>query len=264
MGRMVDNTGSATRVKDPPGLPDNTRSMFGQQVVSRAPRRVLALHTNRASPCVWPRSPPSAPQNARKKSGPAFGFGAASRDVAGKVFISQEHASLAPGNDSPGPNTANPASCPAAVGAQPCKQSAPRWGFGKAERFPKSHPDDVPGPGKYDSTSAYGHQVSSRNRSGPRFGFGCSSTYMPPHTHTRRLERPHRHKRLGLAPSRSRAAPLAARGSLPPAHAPASPTPAHPPSHLSRRPHTHARTHAHPAPPPPTSLLSLRRQRGTS
>ena len=133
-------------MKEPPGLPNNTVSMFGPQA------------------------------NARKKSGPSFGFGAASRYTAGKVFISQEMAQLnATTVSSPGPNTANSLSCPAAVGPQPEKPSAPRWSMGKAERFPKSDPDSVPGPGKYNSASSNGAQVSSRNRSNTGFGFGCST-----------------------------------------------------------------------------------------
>ena len=42
--------------------------------------------------------------NSRKKSAPNYGFGSSTREHQAKVFISQEHASLAPGEAcSPGP-----------------------------------------------------------------------------------------------------------------------------------------------------------------
>lgn len=128
-------------------LPSNTRSTFGPQASSKY------------------------------ASKPSFGFGKSSREVAGKVFVSQEHAALSSGLHSPGPGTANGAAYPASVGmqAEGRKASLPRWSFGKAERFLKAGmSDEIPG-AKYSTVAGTGLQVSSRNRSEPRFSFGSSS-----------------------------------------------------------------------------------------
>lgn len=112
-----------------------------------------------------------------KKSSPSYGFGTSSREVAKKVFVSQQHTILATaGLHSPGP-----ASCtlPNSVGEkQPNsrKQDPPSWGFGTANRFrPMSAPAN-PAPGHHGRPqSAHGVQVDSKFKSQPLFGFGTAT-----------------------------------------------------------------------------------------
>jgi hypothetical protein len=112
-----------------------------------------------------------------KKNAPAFGFGASTREQAGKLFVSQEHTALATaGMHSPGPAVY---SLPSSVGGkQPDarKRDPPVWSMGKAQRFPKgSKGDTVPGPGGYKSPAAsVGPQVLARFKSEPLASFGTA------------------------------------------------------------------------------------------
>jgi hypothetical protein len=119
-----------------------------------------------------------------KASAPSFGFGTASREQAGKVFVSQEHTALATaGTQSPGPAVYL---LPASVGGkQPDGRKAdpPVWGFGTAQRFrPKTAPQkpdgrhgNNPGPGYYGIPPAsVGPQVLARFGSAPLVGFGTA------------------------------------------------------------------------------------------
>lgn len=120
----------------------------------------------------------------RKKSAPSFGFGTASREQAGKVFVSQEHTALATaGTQSPGP--AVYLLPPSVGGKQPDgrKYDPPSWGFGTAARFrtkalakaPDGHRGNNPGPGAYISPPAsVGPQVLGRFASAPLMGFGTA------------------------------------------------------------------------------------------
>mmetsp|Transcript_15449 Transcript_15449/g.39847 ORF Transcript_15449/g.39847 Transcript_15449/m.39847 type:complete len:308 (+) Transcript_15449:95-1018(+) len=132
---------------DPALMALHTKSMFGDQVYSR------------------------------RRSAPRFGFGSSTRQQQGKVFMSTEHAKLAP------PNVATPGAgtyaVRAAVGPQ-CdgsKASAPMWAFGKGERFGGNEKPAAqnPGPGAYDVASGVGQQVSSAKQSQPMFGFGSAT-----------------------------------------------------------------------------------------
>ena len=70
-----------------------------------------------------------------RKSAPSYGFGAASRSTAQKVFVSQEHTALATaGMHSPGP--AVYLLPPSVGGKQPDGRRAdpPSWGFGTNNR----------------------------------------------------------------------------------------------------------------------------------
>ena len=70
----------------------------------------------------------------RRRSAPSFGFGSSTRNQAGKVFISREHAKLATSGFSPGPSAYT---LRAAVGTQNDgrKRSSPQWVFGSSDRF---------------------------------------------------------------------------------------------------------------------------------
>lgn len=116
------------------------------------------------------------PQSSRRTA-PAFGFGACSREQAGKVFVSQEHTALATaGTQSPGP--AQYLLPPSVGGKQPDGRKAdpPSWAIGKDERFryeKKGH--QTPGPGNYKTPPAsVGPQVIGRYKTEPLAGFGTA------------------------------------------------------------------------------------------
>ena len=113
----------------------------------------------------------------KRRSAPRFGFGSSTRAQASKVFMSPEHAKLAPGfSDAPGPSAYT---LRAAVGTQfdGSKASAPQWAFGSSERFSgNTKPaDQNPGPGAYNIASGVGLQVSSAKHTQPMFGFGTAT-----------------------------------------------------------------------------------------
>lgn len=111
----------------------------------------------------------------RRRSAPSYGFGSGTRNGQEKVFVSQEHARLVPGNSvAPGPqyNLKN------SVGTQvdSGNKSAPQWAFGTASRFNFSKREGAPpGPGQYDAHPGVGTQASSKNSSAPIYGFGSST-----------------------------------------------------------------------------------------
>ena len=111
-----------------------------------------------------------------KPSAPKYGFGAASRGTAQKVFVSQEHTALATaGMHSPGP--AVYLLPPSVGGTQPDGRRAnpPSWGFGTANRFRPMSAPAVPGPGHYPMPpGAAGAQTNSRYSTQPIFGFGSA------------------------------------------------------------------------------------------
>ena len=138
-----------------------------------------------------------------KKSAPAYGFGAATRAVAQKVFVSQEHTALATaGTQSPGPATYL---LPASVGGkQPDgrKGDPPVWTFGSDKRFrirkdgakPDGHAGNNPGPGHYDRPPAsVGPQVLGRFKSEPLMGFGTAER-----KHVRKVWISQEHMRLDM------------------------------------------------------------------
>ena len=144
----------------------------------------------------------------RRRSAPSFGFGSSTRNQAGKVFISREHAKLATSGFSPGPSAYT---LRAAVGTQNDgrKRSSPQWVFGSSDRFMQgkkgiqdpgvlhsplcaTHLHQAPsaahhfpltrfffaccvsGPGAYDVKPGLGVQVSSQTHTEPLFGFGTA------------------------------------------------------------------------------------------
>ena len=138
-----------------------------------------------------------------KKSAPSFGFGKSSRDVAQKVFVSQDHTLKShQGRGSPGPAVYQ---LPASVGGkQPDGRKAdpPVWGFGTALRFrtrkdgvkPDGHRGNNPGPGYYGLPNAsVGPQVLARFASAPIAGFGTAER-----KHVRKVFISHEHQNVDL------------------------------------------------------------------
>lgn len=113
-----------------------------------------------------------------KVSAPSYGFGSSTRKNQEKVFVSHEHAALEGGGDarSPGPAVYD---CTASVGPQVDGnlESAPRWAFGKDDRFGRLKPTTInnPAPGKYDAESSIGTTANSRRTSMPKYGMGSST-----------------------------------------------------------------------------------------
>ena len=115
--------------------------------------------------------------SSRRRSAPSFGFGAATREVANKIFISQEHTALATaGMHSPGPATIL---LPNSIGGkQPDgrRLDPPSYGFGSGARFMTERKETrTPGPGAYGALgSSMGPQVWGRHRTQPIAGFGTA------------------------------------------------------------------------------------------
>ena len=116
-------------------------------------------------------------KSSSRRTAPAFGFGAATREVANKVFVSQEHTALATaGMHSPGP--AKYVLPPSIGGTQPegRKASAPSYGFSKGSRFMVERVSDrTPGPGAGGFHPAIGPQPVGRFPSAPMAGFGTGT-----------------------------------------------------------------------------------------
>lgn len=110
----------------------------------------------------------------QRQSGAAYGFGSATREIQGKVFMSQEHAKLSGHPNSPGPAAYQMLN---SVGKQfdGRKASAPLWQFGSSARFAVDKRLPFPGPGTYGAPSAIGGQVASNRTSQPIYGFGSAN-----------------------------------------------------------------------------------------
>jgi hypothetical protein len=119
-----------------------------------------------------------AKDGGRFRSYPSYGFGASTREVAGKVFVSQEHTALATaGTQGPGPIYLL---APSVGGKQPDgrKPDPPVWKLGTAERFPKSSSSlNEPGPQKYTLPGLIGQKPTpgTSYRSEPIYGFGSAT-----------------------------------------------------------------------------------------
>lgn len=90
---------------------------------------------------------------ATRQSAPSFGFGTASREVASKVFVSQQHTTLATaGKGSPGPHA--PYAVPASIGGKHPdgrRRDAPSYGFGSSKRGGNIRDPGIPGPAAYNT-----------------------------------------------------------------------------------------------------------------
>lgn len=116
---------------------------------------------------------------------PRYGFGTGGRTQSAKLFISAAHASSDYGAASPGPAYIN--NCRSSLASETTSEysSAPKYGFGTAERFSRVAQKlgsnwDTPGPAGYDTsagTTGVGVQQSSRVVSQPSFGFGSSTRH---------------------------------------------------------------------------------------
>ena len=124
------------------------------------------------------RSSLGAQVTGEQQSMPIFGMGSSTRDGVKRVYISEQHSTIAlQGMSSPGP--ASYTLIPA-VGKQGAstKASQPSFGFGSNKRFIDA---DVrraakqPGPDQYDMPSTLGIQAASTRRSAPLAGFGSST-----------------------------------------------------------------------------------------
>ena len=125
------------------------------------------------------RSTFGAQASSKRRTAPAFGFGAATRDCAKKIFVSQQHTALATDAivRSPGPATYNLP--PSVGGKQPsgAKPDPPVWGFAKSPARMQSTKEgsNSPSPAHYKVAATVGRiQPLSHCRSEPLFGFGSA------------------------------------------------------------------------------------------
>ena len=72
--------------------------------------------------------------HSKRRSSPSYGFGSSTRNQAGKVFLSTDHAKLSTPGFSPGPTVYT---LHASLGTQADgrKSSSPQWVFGSSGRF---------------------------------------------------------------------------------------------------------------------------------
>ena len=126
-----------------------------------------------------PRSTLGKQSYSKFKSEPSFGFGVATREQAGKVFVSQEHTALATaGTTSPG---AIYDTKPSVGGKQSdgSKPDPPVWKFGTSNRFPARSRSDFETEHNYHLPNLVGQKPTpgqlSRVRSEPHFGFGTAT-----------------------------------------------------------------------------------------
>ena len=103
------------------------------------------------TPTIGTRSTCGVQVRSTYVSNPSFGFGTASRETAQKRFISDEHKSKEQPTWTPGPGSYQHR---VTTGKQSSsfQKSAPKYGFGTAERFSKietKRAAAVPGPGAY-------------------------------------------------------------------------------------------------------------------
>jgi len=112
--------------------------------------------------------------NSAHGSSPMFGFGSATREQAGKVFVSTEHARLANKGISPGPAyTMRACIGPQVDGAI---ESSPQWVFGSGARFVEEFKkENNVGPGSYDLKSSLAPQFNSAQENSPVYSMGTST-----------------------------------------------------------------------------------------
>jgi len=123
-----------------------------------------------------PRSTFGKQPNSRRLTAPAYGFGASTREVSNKVFVSQEHTALAmAGTTSLGPATYT--LHPSIGGKQPDgrKRDPPTWKFGTGPARMVGSRDIDLRPEYMFQPSIGPHQRLSRVKSEPVFGFGTGT-----------------------------------------------------------------------------------------
>ena len=72
--------------------------------------------------------------HSKRRSSPSYGFGSSTRNQAGKVFLSTDHAKLSTPGFSPGP-TVYTLHTSLGTQADGRKLSSPQWAFGSSDRF---------------------------------------------------------------------------------------------------------------------------------
>ena len=118
-----------------------------------------------------PRSTFGVQPLSSRASSPAFGFGSSSRTQAGKIYAGAEHAKTSSTPFSPGPCYELGSSCGRQFSTS--ASSPAMWQFGTAQRFSRrTGKGRMPGPGAYESMSAFGRQGLAHRDSFPRYGFG--------------------------------------------------------------------------------------------
>jgi len=113
----------------------------------------------------------------QRTSQPIFGFGSSTREIVGKVFLSEGHNKDKYGVASPGPAVYQQSG---SIGKQQLskQRDQPAWVFGSSQRFQYDHVKRAagsPGPGAYTLQQAVGPQVASTKSSSPMPGFGTSN-----------------------------------------------------------------------------------------
>ena len=152
---------------------------------------------------TMPKSSFGSQSYSQRGTAPSYGFGAATRECASRVFVSPEHSLSGQfGELGPGP-AADYAFSPAILphtSKQPDgrKSDPPAWAFGRAQRFRQSGAEGDPAPNRYSLAPSVGRQPLSRCSSEPLFGFG---TVRRPCEHKPR----NNHKRGGFKRDASRA-----------------------------------------------------------
>jgi len=112
-------------------------------------------------------------KDSKNSSAPSFSFGSSSRSHQSKRFLGTDHAKKEVGlGFSPGPSYSHRTD---RKGGGTIGDS-PSFSFGTSGR-PGEHSkskekDNLPAPGSYDSTSAFGRQNLSKSRTIPAYGFG--------------------------------------------------------------------------------------------
>ncbi|KAK9819067.1 hypothetical protein WJX81_000667 [Elliptochloris bilobata] len=170
-----NSQGAIYRVQDSLGtqqlstLPSAPVSGFGT-----GKRPGMADRTRVPGPGAYKARPALGLQvDSTKQSASVVAFSSATRDAAGRVFISVDHEKSGYGRESPGPSAYLVAG---GLGRQQLseRESLPQWRMGSEPRFHGAaarQSATMPGPGQYATARAVGPQQLSTKRSTPTVGF---------------------------------------------------------------------------------------------
>lgn len=117
-----------------------------------------------------------------RRSNPQYGFGASTREVTSRVFISDAHAKASVRSGSPGPpmTDTHPDRRPRTGRERRAVRIRRKSGFGVDQRFKYEAEEKraaaIPGPGAYslDGEGGVGRQLTSWRTSGASYGFGTA------------------------------------------------------------------------------------------
>jgi hypothetical protein len=174
-------------IEDADGGAAATPKPKGDKRSGKKPSRLTASVSlprivNKASPKLTGSASTQALHSVRR-SAPSFGFGSATREQAGKLFVSQEHTSKALSRQiSPGPAryTMLPSIGGPKLGKQPDgrKPDPPVWKFATADRFLYGYgkSEQRPDPGAYTPAALTGNKQSdSARQDAPQWKIGTST-----------------------------------------------------------------------------------------